>query len=116
VTAPAAGDRGRSDPQRSVVVLLALVAAALATVAGAGDKLGEVLPATNDTATLTLPVEALLTRHHIRFELRETTEKHIKYSAQVPEGKRTDRVSEAIAALHGAEAVAVAWEEKRAAK
>ena len=69
-----------------------------------------------DPAALKSEVEALLTRHHIKFELRESTEKHITYSAQVPQGKRTDRISEAIAALHGAEAVDVAWEEKKAAK
>jgi len=69
-----------------------------------------------DPAALKSEVEALLKRHHIKFELRETTEKHITYSAQVPQGKRTDRISEAIAALHGAEAVDVAWEEKKAAK
>ena len=69
-----------------------------------------------DPAALKSEVEALLTKHHIKFELRESTEKHITYSAQVPQGKRTDRISEAIAALHGAEAVDVAWEEKKAAK
>lgn len=61
-------------------------------------------------------VEALLTRHHIKFELRESTEKHIAYVAQVPQGKRTDRISEAIAALHGAEAVEVIWDEKKPPK
>jgi hypothetical protein len=67
-------------------------------------------------AALKPEVEALLTKHHIKFELRESTEKHIVYSALVPQGKRTDRISEAIAALHGAEAVEVAWEEKKAPK
>jgi len=69
-----------------------------------------------DPAALKSEVEALLTRHHIKFELRESTEKHVTYSAQVPQGKRTDRISEAIAALHGAQAVEVAWAEKKAAK
>jgi len=67
-------------------------------------------------AALKSEVEALLKRHHILFELRESTAEHIAYFAQVPQGKRTDRISEAIAALHGAEAVAVTWEEKKAAK
>ena len=58
-------------------------------------------------------VEALLTRHRIKFELRESTEKHIAYSTEVPQGKRTDRISEAIAALHGAEAISVVWDEKK---
>ena len=69
-----------------------------------------------DPAALKSKVEALLTKHHIKFELRASTEEHIAYSAQVPQGKRTDRISEAIAALRGAEAVAVAWEEKKAGK
>jgi hypothetical protein len=67
-------------------------------------------------AALKSEVEALLTKHSIKFELRESTEEHIAYLAEVPQGRRTDRISEAIAALHGAEAVAVVWEEKKAAK
>jgi len=69
-----------------------------------------------DPAALKSEVEALLTKHHITFELRGSTEKDVTYSAQVPEGKRTDRISEAIVALHGAEAVDVTWEQKKAAK
>jgi hypothetical protein len=67
-------------------------------------------------AKLKAEVEALLTKHHIKFELRESTESHIAYSAEVPQGKRTDRISEAIAALHGAEAVEVVWDPKKASK
>jgi hypothetical protein len=67
-------------------------------------------------AKLKAEVEALLTKHHIKHELRESTETHIAYSAEVPEGKRTDRISEAIAALHGAEAVEVVWDAKKASK
>ena len=65
-------------------------------------------------AELKAEVEALLTRHKIKFELRESTEKHIAYLTQVPHGKRTDKVSEAIVALNGSETVDVAWEEKKA--
>lgn len=67
-------------------------------------------------AALKAEVESLLTRHKIKFELRESTEKHIAYLTHVPQGKKTDRVSEAIAALHGAEAVNVVWDEKKAPK
>lgn len=69
-----------------------------------------------DPVALKPAVEALLAKHQIKFELRESTEKHIAYSALVPQGKRTDRISEAIAALRGAKAVDVEWEEKKAAK
>jgi hypothetical protein len=67
-------------------------------------------------AMIKAQVEALLTRHHIKFELRESTEAHIAYLTHVPQGKRTDRISEAIAALNGAEAVDVIWDEKKAPK
>jgi hypothetical protein len=76
----------------------------------------ELKVAAKDPAALKAEVEALLTKHHIKYELRESTEKHIAYSALVPQGKRTDQISEAIAALNGAEAVDVAWEEKKASK
>ncbi len=79
-------------------------------------KLFDVKISAKAPAKLKAEVEALLTKHHIKFELRESTEKHIAYSAEVPQGKRTDRISEAIAALHGAEAVEVVWDPKKAAK
>jgi len=79
-------------------------------------KLFEVKISAKSPGKLKAEVEALLTKHRIKFELRESTATHIAYSAEVPQGKRTDRISEAIAALHGAEAVEVAWEAKKASK
>lgn len=67
-------------------------------------------------AALRKDVEALLTRHHIKFELRESTEEHIAYLAHVPHGRRTDQIAVAINALNGAEAVEVVWDEKKAPK
>jgi len=64
-------------------------------------------------AELKPEVEALLSRHKIKFELRESTEKHIAYMAQVPHNKKTDKISEAIVALNGAENVDVAWDERK---
>lgn len=69
-----------------------------------------------DPAALKPQLESVLTKHHIKFELRGSTEKDMTYSVEVPQGKRTDRISEAIVALQGAEAVDVAWAEKKAAK
>jgi hypothetical protein len=69
-----------------------------------------------DPGALKTEVEALLARHKIKFELRESTEAHIAYLTHVPQGKRTDRIAEAIAALHGAEAVNVVWDEKKVPK
>lgn len=79
-------------------------------------KFFELKVSAKNPAALKAEVEALLTKHHIKFELRGSTEKDMTYSVEVPQGKRTDRISEAIAALHGAEAVDVAWEQKKAAK
>ena len=69
-----------------------------------------------DPTALKSEVEALLAKHHITFELRGSTEKDTTYLVEVPQGKRTDRISEAIVALHGAEPVDVAWSEKKASK
>ncbi len=67
-------------------------------------------------AALKAEVEALLSRNKMKYELRESTESHIAYLVEVPQGRKTDRISEAISALHGAEAVEVVWEAKKAAK
>lgn len=79
-------------------------------------KIFELKVSAKNPASLKAQVEALLTKHHIKFDLRESTEKHIAYSAQVPQGRRTDQISEEIAALQGAESVEVEWDEKKAAK
>jgi hypothetical protein len=54
-------------------------------------------------------LEGLLTTHGIAFELRGSTATDLTYAADLPHGQRTDRISEEIVALHGLEAVAVAW-------
>jgi hypothetical protein len=79
-------------------------------------KAFELTVTAKDPAPLKAEVEALLKRHNITFELRGTTEKDMTYLVAVPQGKLTSRISEAIAALHGAEAVDVAWAEKKASK
>jgi hypothetical protein len=79
-------------------------------------KCFELTVTAENAAPLKAEVEALLTTHRIKFELRGSTEKEMTYSVEVPQGKRTDRISEAITALRGANAVAVAWAEKKAAK
>ena len=76
-------------------------------------KLFELEVATSNPAGLKADVEALLKKHKIKFELRELTEKHITYSAEVPHAKRTDKISEAITALQGAESVDVVWSPKK---
>ena len=79
-------------------------------------KLFDLTVSAKAPAALKDEVEALLSRHRIKFELRESTEGHIAYSTEVPQGKRTDKISEAIAALHGAEKVEVVWDPKKGSK
>jgi hypothetical protein len=66
--------------------------------------------------TLKPRVEALLTQYQIVFELRGSTDEELSYSVDVPHGQHTDKVSEAMTSLGGAEPVSVAWLEKKAAK
>jgi hypothetical protein len=77
-------------------------------------KVFELKVSAKDPAALKPELEALLKRHHIAFELRGSTEKDLSYMAEVPQGKRTHRISEAISALAGAKAVDVDWAEKKA--
>ncbi|MEO5761790.1 MAG: hypothetical protein ABIR28_05690, partial [Vicinamibacteria bacterium] len=58
-------------------------------------------------------LESIFKTHRVKYELRESTEKHLMYFVQVSQGRRTDRISKAIAALNGADAVSVAWDEKK---
>jgi uncharacterized membrane protein YhiD involved in acid resistance len=76
-------------------------------------KVFELKVSAKDPAALKPELEALLKRHGIAFELRGSTEKHLSYMAHVPQGKRTDRISEAITNLAGARNVDVDWAEKR---
>jgi hypothetical protein len=77
-------------------------------------KTFELKVSAKDPAALKTNVEALLKRHKIKFELRGSTEKDVTYSVEVPVNRKTNRISEAIAALQGSEAVDVAWTEKKA--
>jgi uncharacterized membrane protein YhiD involved in acid resistance len=57
-------------------------------------------------------VEALLKRERVKFELRGSTDADLSYEVEVPQGQHTDKISEALASLGGAEPVSVAWVEK----
>jgi hypothetical protein len=64
-------------------------------------------------AALKPALEGLLKKHRVKFELRGSTENDMTYLVDVPQGKGTDELSEAVAALHGGGAVDVAWVEKK---
>jgi hypothetical protein len=79
-------------------------------------KYFELKVSANESAAVKAEVESLLMDHHVKFELRGSSEKDMTYWVEVPQGKRIDRISEAIARLHGTKAVEVAWQEKKASK
>jgi hypothetical protein len=74
----------------------------------------ELKVSSENTAALKLPLEALLKKHRVRFELRGSTEKDMTYSTEVPQGKGTDQLAEAIAALDARGGpIGVTWVEKK---
>lgn len=77
------------------------------------DKFFELKVSAADPVALQPQLESIFKTHRVKYELRESTEKHLMYFVQVSQGRRTDRISKAIAALNGADAVSVAWDEKK---
>jgi MgtC family/Domain of unknown function (DUF4956) len=65
-----------------------------------------------ETGPLRNPVESLLRRQHIHYELRTSAAEELTYEVKVPFGRRTDRMSNAILRLNPNAEVAVEWEEK----
>jgi uncharacterized membrane protein YhiD involved in acid resistance len=77
-------------------------------------KAFELKVAAREPAALKSALEALLKQHHIKYELRGSTEKDVSYAVEVPRNGRTDRISEAIVRLGGQDAVSVEWDAKKA--
>jgi uncharacterized membrane protein YhiD involved in acid resistance len=69
--------------------------------------------ATKDPAGLRPRLEQLLRRHQVLFELRSSSQEEIWYEVQLPVGRRTDRLSNAVLALAPDEDTAVEWEDKK---
>lgn len=67
-------------------------------------------------APLKGPIERLLARHHIDFELRTASKEELCYEVQMPIERKTDRLSDAILKLDPENATAVNWEEKKEKK
>jgi uncharacterized membrane protein YhiD involved in acid resistance len=66
-----------------------------------------------DPATLKTGLEALLKQHRLGFELRGATEKEVVYMVEMPQNRKTDKLSDAIAKLDGNDTVSVEWSEKK---
>ena len=70
-----------------------------------------------DPAALKPSVEALLKQHRLGYELRGATEKEVVYMVEMPQNRKTDKLSEAITKLEekaGEQGtVSVEWSEKK---
>jgi uncharacterized membrane protein YhiD involved in acid resistance len=66
-----------------------------------------------DPAALKPHLEQLLSRHHIRLDLRSSSPEEISYEVALPMDRKTDRVSSMILELDPRNATAVEWEEKK---
>jgi uncharacterized membrane protein YhiD involved in acid resistance len=65
-----------------------------------------------DPAALKAGVEGLLKQHRLGYELRGATDKEIVYMVEMPQNRKTDKLSEAISKLEQ-EGVNVEWSEKK---
>jgi uncharacterized membrane protein YhiD involved in acid resistance len=65
-----------------------------------------------DPSALKAGVEGLLKQHRLSFELRGDTDKEIVYMVEMPQNRKTDKLSEAITKLEQ-EGVNVEWSEKK---
>ena len=66
-----------------------------------------------DSANAKAPVEGVLRRFRIPFDLRSSSAEEIRYEVKVPVNRKTETVSEAIVALDPKQAVEVTWEKKK---
>jgi uncharacterized membrane protein YhiD involved in acid resistance len=71
---------------------------------------------TKDAGALRGPLENLLRRHEIRYELRTSSQDELSYLVELPFKRRTDRISNAIQELDPSGETAVDWEEKKKGK
>ena len=66
-----------------------------------------------DPAAVKPKLDALLTRYHLKFEMRGTSQEDLHYEVRTPAGGKTDRLSERIFKLDPENVTEVAWEEKK---
>jgi uncharacterized membrane protein YhiD involved in acid resistance len=66
-----------------------------------------------DPAVVKPKLDALLTRYHLAFELRGTSQEELDYEVRIPAESKTDRLSERILKLEPEIVTEVQWEEKK---
>jgi uncharacterized protein DUF4956 len=69
-----------------------------------------------DPAALKPPVDKLLKRYRLDFELRAVSKEELHYEVRLPLDRKTDRMSDRMLKLDPANALAVDWEEKKEKK
>jgi hypothetical protein len=69
-----------------------------------------------DPAAIKPKLDALLTRYHLKFELRGTSKEELHYEVRTPAEGRTDGLSDRILKLDPANVTEVEWEEKKEKK
>jgi len=69
-----------------------------------------------EPAAIKAPLEELLARQRVRFEIRAVAKEEVHYEVHVPLDRKTDRLSQAILKLAPENVTGVEWEEKKEKK
>ena len=69
-----------------------------------------------DAPAIKPKLDALLTRYHLPFELRGSSQEELTYEVRTPSDGKTDRLSERILKLDAENVTEVGWEEKKEKK
>jgi len=69
-----------------------------------------------DPAAIKSPLEALLTRYHLEFAMRGTSQEELTYEVRMPSGGKTARLSERIVKLDPENITEVEWDDKKEKK
>lgn len=68
---------------------------------------------TKEPSNIKTPIEGVLRRFRIPFDLRTTSAEEIRYEVKMPLNRKTDSISAAIVALDPDQSIEVAWERKK---
>jgi hypothetical protein len=69
-----------------------------------------------DPSVIKQPLEQILIKNRLEFEMRATSQEELHYEVRVPLTKKTDRLSDIILKIDPENATAVEWEEKKEKK
>jgi uncharacterized membrane protein YhiD involved in acid resistance len=95
-------------------IFVAVVVGVLESFEPEGYKLFDLKIKAKDAPAIRQRVQLILRRNKVRYELRSAADDEIVYETRVPVNRRTDGITEAIAAIDAASEVE--WEEKKELK